>query len=486
MADIFNVEPPRWLQAIAQPIDTKLTGRAIATVLGGALGASARQEEVITGPGGKPQERGGSWFQNFLGAMGEAKMSMADPLWRLKANELQLGMLKDMVGIATADTALKSHKLELANLAHDTEVWPKWLAENHDNVINAPPPDLRTGQFNNLYQGFLGRQTAIENGRVISYTVQDLLKRRAMLSPDEQGNVYIPQPGDSAFDDKLKAAEAALIQAEKRDVGNRKWDVPPGLGVERITTTNPWTKAVTVYAKPNVTGQSAAIASLDRRVADIRKVSVSAASQFSRYLGQPPTPELLDHLAEVEKQVLGQSQVDLQSQAAEPGASVTVGPYGVQSVSRTNQPLWTAAEPPPRIQLTGGGSLEPRPRYRPDGQIAGYDMVHISPGAPDRLVTPDALSTIARNINDQLTMAGSGTNPMAPELIASMVKQRDTINGLIDRIVESQIPAIAEQIRQRKEAAKPPPPLMLRGRGTGATSGSRTNYDFSADGVLKQ
>ncbi len=438
--DIFNVEPPRWLQAIAQPIDTKLAGRGIATLIGGALGASERQEQ-----------QGGAWFQNFLGAAGEARMSMADPLWRLKANEIQLGMMKDVVGIATAETALKTHKLELANVAHDTEVWPKWLAENHDNIIRAPSPDLRTPQFNNLYQMALGRQTAIENGRVVSIAMQDLVKGRDQLPPSWRIKVPIPEAGDPNFTQNLNKAQADLAKAQVAYETQRKWDSMssygrPGsaLGVARVTrtSTDPWTKesTTTVLEPPGAgPGQGQAISSFDRRVDALLKANAAEAGPFGASRGQVPTEAMKQALTDAEVRVFGGSQEAMAEAALTPGASRTVTPEGLKSVT-IQRPEQGGPMPEPIPIFDGPDPNVPGAWQIPVPTIRGTNVTgwtyHITRTAQDRAYTANTYFTAAQLLNNQLL---TKSLTLTPEQSKAFTEKRDAYVAAGDAIMAGQI-----------------------------------------------
>jgi len=119
MADPFAIEPPGWLQAIAKPVDTKLSGEVLATALGGVIGATERTEK-----------QGGSWLSNLGPAIGEARLNMLDPLWRTKAEHAKLGVLQDMLGLVDASQKIQMARSKMANMATDLDTIPAWMREH--------------------------------------------------------------------------------------------------------------------------------------------------------------------------------------------------------------------------------------------------------------------------------------------------------------------------------------------------------------------
>jgi len=79
MANIFDVEPPRWLQEIAKPIDTKQLGQVAGLMLAGASNAAGTNK---------------SFSQGFQ----EARLNLADPMWKVRlaqdATRLQLDQVR--------------------------------------------------------------------------------------------------------------------------------------------------------------------------------------------------------------------------------------------------------------------------------------------------------------------------------------------------------------------------------------------------------
>jgi len=490
MADeIFNVAPPAWLQAIAQPIDPKVTGRVLAQALTGAIGASERGHEPIwkTDRAGKPymEERGGSWFKNFLGAASEARMSMADPLWRIKANQLQLKTQADVLNMVETQADINLKRSTLAENAHDAEVWPKWMQENKDNLLLADPPNLYTAKYNNLYNQTLAQRSAMENTRITSYAVRDFYKRVDGLPASMRYSVssLMPQAGDPKFDDKLKAAMAKLGEAESQAAALRPsaGGTAGGLPLYSLNVKDEFGNTAT-YRAASTTIPGPVLTDWNRRLDWMRNADYSSYQKFAD-LTTPPdtsTPEGLARMNDfnnTEGAVRARLEFNNQAAAAAPGAraTTTIGPSGLPSRTITTTPTWTGA-PPPTIDLFNGGKIVPKPVYAAGGQLVNYDMQYISPSGTQKTLTPQALSSMARDLSDQL-VAGQMSN-MPPDKKMKIQATIDTMNDIVDKMVQAELPAIRQQIKEWGTPMVPPP------RGTN-TSGGKTNYNFGADGVLR-
>lgn len=487
--DIFNVEPPRWLQAIAQPIDTKLTGQVLGAALAGATNASARQHEAqwqinpATGKQVYMGERGGSWFSNFLGATAEAKMNMADPFWRIKADQLKLKTATDILGMIETKADIDLKRESLAENAHDASAWPKWLQDNKGNYLQAEPPDLRSPKYNNLYNQFLAGESARANTRITSYAVRDFYKRLDLVPPSERYGVasLMPQAGDPEFDTKFKVAQGALEQAETKVAAQRTGAGPAGMTPRRFTTKD-WMGNTTVYEPPASNLPGPVLTDWNRRMDWLRNADYESYRRV--YTATPPdtsTPEgqaQMNLINDVEGAVRARLEKQNQDTFSTPGATVTTttGPGGVATRSVSITPLWEG-EPPPSIQLSTGDQIIPEPVYSGSrDRIIGYKARFIGANGQQHLLTPQALSAMARDKSDQLTMAGLTKKTDVEK--AQLQKDIAVLNRLSTMLVEAQTPALVEQANRWKGI---PAPLPVKGTNPPA---GKTVFDFGTNGVL--
>ena len=498
-SDIFDVQPPAWLTAIAQPVDVKLTGQVLGAALAGATGASARKEQ-----------QGGSWFSNFLGAAAEAKMGMADPLWRLKANEAQLGILKDMVGIQQANTALQTHKLELANIANDSSVWPKWMQDNRGNYLRADPPNLLSTQYNQLYNQFIERQSNLENTKRTTYEVQDYYRRLDKLPPKYRGRIpALPDTGDPNWRSSLDKAQTVLSEVEAEADAERQARFDRYLGVPATGTgaaaapagaaapgtatfqpyslslKGPYDETLTFHA-PSATSTGPAATSFRQRFVRAQEIAkqlnqVNVVLPFANILGVP-TPEQMDAFSQVEAGLLNAAQSAQATDANAPGARVTktYSPGGQATTTvQGPPPAWQGPIPDP-IYLPGGAMDYPRPVYQ-SGRITGYEMVRLNSQA-DRLATAQQLIVMARDIGDQLI----GTTKFSKEERDQMVQDQSTYNTLARNLIGAQAPALREQMERMKRGLGPsgwrgsPFPLPE----TNAPTAGTNSWTLDTNGVL--
>lgn len=498
MSGIFDVEPPRWLQAIAQPINTKLTGQVISQAIGGAIGAGPRADENVqtgTSPEGQPTygERGGSWFSNFLGAAAEAKMSMADPLWRLKANELQVNTLKDMVGIATADTALKMHRMTLANTAHDVSVWPKWLADNRGNYLQAPPPDLLTPEYNTQYTTLLGRETQLANNRVTSLGVQNFYARLKALPVTMQQGITLPDVSSPTFQQDLQKATQQLDERERQaGLNNPLWNRPTtsgsgagspgGLGLTRIAGKDQYGNEI-VYSTPTAQpGTGSAIAAFQHRLTVMRENDPELYKKYAYITTLPANDEVLRQFGEDEAAMNATFHAAIPTPGTLPPGSTLVENYSAGGVKTASLTSHAAAGPPPAVIQTETGSVWAPIPVLSGNVVTGYSYKEMK-NTQDRLTTASQYTVMARDLTDQIT--GGGTAFADPKKKAEITAQRDSYLDIANRLVKSQEPAINALIAQRKQGGAFRPYMQMPA-GTNAPAGGGKVFNFDASGNLQQ
>ena len=142
MADIFNVEPPIWLQNLTHSDSKGLLGRAAGELLAGGIVAGEHAIEP-------DQQR--NWFQLLPQSIAEAKMSMLDPMWRIKLQQTQLGIAQNALQLRETQQNIDLNATKLKLNAEDISNIPKWL-QDHPTVesrMDAEWPAAMTPEWNN-------------------------------------------------------------------------------------------------------------------------------------------------------------------------------------------------------------------------------------------------------------------------------------------------------------------------------------------------
>jgi hypothetical protein len=141
MADIFNVEPPAWLREMTHSDSRGLLGQVAGSLVAGGVVAAEHAAE--------PNEQR-NWFQLLPQSIGEAKMSLVDPMWRLKLQQAQLGIAHTALGMQEMQQNIDLNKTKLRLNAEDTAEIPKWL-QDHPTVesrMSAEWPAAKTPEWN--------------------------------------------------------------------------------------------------------------------------------------------------------------------------------------------------------------------------------------------------------------------------------------------------------------------------------------------------
>lgn len=140
MADIFSVTPPAWLQELTVT-DSRGLGRALGTLVAGGIGAAVKSTD-------EDEQR--SWFKLLPESIGEARMALMDPMYKLKIQQSQMEIANKALGMEEMQQHIDLNKTKLRLTAEDTANIPKWL-QDHPTVesrMNAEWPVARTPEWN--------------------------------------------------------------------------------------------------------------------------------------------------------------------------------------------------------------------------------------------------------------------------------------------------------------------------------------------------
>ena len=142
-----GTEPPAWLSNMARPINGKETGALFGKIIGGVANAVSLAKDK------QDQGQDVSWVGELGAGMQEARLNMADPMWRIHAQQAQLNLAGQKLQLDAQQTKIDAQKRTMAWIDHDQQTLPKWLAENPnpEDQVNAQPPDLKSPQFQQAF-----------------------------------------------------------------------------------------------------------------------------------------------------------------------------------------------------------------------------------------------------------------------------------------------------------------------------------------------
>jgi hypothetical protein len=221
MANIFGgVEPPAWLQNIARPVD----GRDFGMLLGGAVNAFQKDEDG---------ERIG-----FGRGLAESRMNMADPMWKMKAAQTEVGMRSAILQNEMTYQKFNQQKEELAAWQEFAPEAAPWLRMTPEERLKTQAPDPR------------GSTSAINLIQKIRDTDERLLlqKDRIQLQKD---NSKIALENERRAVDWNNAIGAATpeVQAQIAELPNQGWVVDAN--GRRLTPSTQALTALNAHRKAN-------------------------------------------------------------------------------------------------------------------------------------------------------------------------------------------------------------------------------------------
>lgn len=157
MPDIFaGTQPPAWLERLTTPSEPGLLGK----IFGDLVGSFADSTEVAIDKAQKKQAQGidTSWIKELPGSlkqgMAEARLNAQNPLWKMQAQQAQLNMAQQAIGIQNQQSLIQSRATTLRMQQHDQEVLPQWLQEHPtwESRQDAEPPVLYTTQGQKMFR----------------------------------------------------------------------------------------------------------------------------------------------------------------------------------------------------------------------------------------------------------------------------------------------------------------------------------------------
>lgn len=131
MANIFQVEPPRWLQEIARPIDAKATGQVLGLLLAGATNASRNDVSFTEG------------FQ-------QANKNLHDPNWALREKQAELAMIGQAAQTMSAWQMMDLRSQETAAWLKDLPAIREYSTLPIEKQIETPLSGMQSRQGNAL------------------------------------------------------------------------------------------------------------------------------------------------------------------------------------------------------------------------------------------------------------------------------------------------------------------------------------------------
>jgi hypothetical protein len=204
MADIFSVEPPRWLQDLTHSNEKGLLGGIAGELLGGGLIAATKATS--------PDERK-NWLQELPQSIGEAHLNFLDPTWKLKVQQGQLNLAHTALGMQEMQQRMNVNATNMQLRAQDLQEIPKWLAEHptYESRASAEWPVARTPEWNRNLDQIRLRDSQSVQSKVTSEGIKEFSKRVDALSKlDPTGAAqFAPQIGRIPSPEILQALSLA-------------------------------------------------------------------------------------------------------------------------------------------------------------------------------------------------------------------------------------------------------------------------------------
>lgn len=240
MSIFSGTEPPAWLERIAQPIDSSITGKVIGDLVGGLADAS---EIAITKATDK-QAKGinTNWIKELPGSikpgLAEARLNATNPMWRMQAQQMQLNMAQQGLAIQNTQSLIDARKTKMQMMEHDQQVLPKWLQDHPtwESRQDAEPPQLFTSEAQRMFRdvqlgdaGNIKHKAIVEGINAYSKSVAELQKIDPIAAAPFATKIgKVPTPEDEAAlgealdKAQAKRAEAIKPKVETVDLGGGK------------------------------------------------------------------------------------------------------------------------------------------------------------------------------------------------------------------------------------------------------------------------
>jgi|SRR5215831_5038791 len=187
MSDIFGgVEPPQWLQRMAQPADMSVAGRVVGELVGG-LGLSAENalKEAKTK---QAQGIDTNWIKELPGqihqGLFEARMNMQNPMWKLGVQQAQLGMAKTQLDMQNTQSQIDVRKQHMTMLQTDQQNFSRWMQDHPtwQSRQNVAPPVFMTPEYQKgIHDIFMADSRSVQAKSAVE-SVKEFGKQKTELS----------------------------------------------------------------------------------------------------------------------------------------------------------------------------------------------------------------------------------------------------------------------------------------------------------------
>lgn len=264
-SDIFNVEPPRWLQSIARPIDTKLTGQTIGMALGAGMNAIADDTSYREG-------------------IATARLNAADPMWKAKWELAQdAEMIRKADWLAKAESyhwLAQQRKQDAVNRVSDVQGGVFNIAQKIASGDELTPEEQSVAANVKSQDGVKAIERAVQLGtqrqavrnnslsaKIAAKDASDFVERLAKIDPTSRAAIRGMTPGangtpsekqwaalgmaeESLAQSEKNAKDLAILEAQKR--GDQVTTTVTGDKVTQRFSPAPATKPADQYPVPTV------------------------------------------------------------------------------------------------------------------------------------------------------------------------------------------------------------------------------------------
>ena len=217
MSNIWDIEPPRWLQADAKGIDAQKSGELFAGLLGGGLSAITNTNNVIG-----QDDKGKDIHKNFWQTLGDGIEAAQDPFYMEKAEAMRAGA--ELKHAQTADK-LKGMK-EYAEAKKNTppnQVWNTPYPGTSFSGAQAWQKDqLADWQRHNQEQAIAVKQKEAENAVEQARQRAASLAERIRHDKAVETGTGMAEPETKEFDDGSKLIHVSPNRWQYVKDGNKK------------------------------------------------------------------------------------------------------------------------------------------------------------------------------------------------------------------------------------------------------------------------
>lgn len=219
MSDIFgNVEPPAWLQRISQPADMSITSKVVGELIGGLADAS----EIAIQKATDKQSQGieSNWIKELPGSFKEgmttARLNMLNPLWKIQAQQAQLGLAAQKQAMDAQQSQLDMRKSQMAQWEEDAPKLSKWMSLPYDELLKTPI-EVKSTQALTLVE----RQKAAAARLAMDSTANKVRTSfaEALLGVDDAGVIADIQATPSLPNGQPSPQQIAKLNKWRRDNG---------------------------------------------------------------------------------------------------------------------------------------------------------------------------------------------------------------------------------------------------------------------------